>query len=285
MEREEILKNALAGDINAFQTLFAEFQNQLKSYLYRLLTDRNEVDDLTHDTFIRAFDKISTFNRDSSLKTWVFQIATNLAYDHLRKLKRWRVDAQDRGADLAIGSEDVRQAFQIVHQTSNAGAYEMKEHIDFCFTCISKTLPIENQVALILKDIYDFQVREICLILDKTEGVVKHLLNDARNIMTDIYENRCALINKNGVCHQCSHLNEIFNPKQHQQEELMRLELVKESKRFNRAELFTLRTVLVKAIDPLHSSGTDLHDRIMDCVKTAIGEKSDFFDLKGSKTT
>ena len=88
MEREEILKSALAGDINSFQTLFAEFQGQLKSYLYRLLTDRNDVDDLLHDTFIRAFDKISTFNQDSSLKTWVFKIATNLAYDHLRKLKR-----------------------------------------------------------------------------------------------------------------------------------------------------------------------------------------------------
>jgi RNA polymerase sigma-70 factor (ECF subfamily) len=276
MEKEEILKSAVAGDINAFQTLFAEFQNQLKSYLYRLLTDRNDVDDLTHDTFIRAFSKISTFNQDSSLKTWVFTIATNLAYDHLRKVKRWQADAQDRGADLAISSEEVRRAFWIAHDTSPAGTYEMKEHIDYCFTCISKTLPIENQVALILKDIYDFQVKEICDILGKTEGVIKHLLNDARNIMTDIFEHRCALINKKGVCHQCSHINEIFNPKQNQQEELMKLELVKASKKYNREELFALRTVLVKAIDPLHAAGTDLHESIMNCVRTAIGEK-DFF--------
>jgi len=278
MEREEVLKSAIAGDINAFQTLFAEFQNQLKSYLYRLLTDRNDVDDLTHDTFIRAFSRISTFNQDSSLKTWVFKIATNLAYDHLRKKKRWQADAQDRAADLAIGSEEIRRVFWMVHETSPAGAYEMKEHIDYCFTCISKTLPIENQVTLILKDIYDFQVREIGLILGKTEGVIKHLLNDARNIMTDIFEHRCALINKNGVCHQCSHINEIFNPKQHQQEELMKLELVKASKKYNREELFALRTMLVKAIDPLHASGTDFHDAIMRCLKTAIGEVSDFFD-------
>ena len=149
MEKEKILEKALAGDINSFQTLFAEFQNQLKSYLYRLLTDRDDVDDLTHDTFIKAFDKIATFNQNSSLKTWVFRIATNLAYDHLRKLKRWPTDAQDQGANLAIGTAEIGQAFRIVHQTSNAGAYEMKEHIDFCFTCISKTLPIENQVALI----------------------------------------------------------------------------------------------------------------------------------------
>ncbi|MES2006160.1 MAG: RNA polymerase sigma factor [Bacteroidota bacterium] len=280
MEKEEILKKALAGDINSFQTLFAEFQNQLKSYLYRLLTDRNDVDDLTHDCFIKAFSSISTFNQDSSLKTWVFRIATNLAYDHLRKLKRWQADAQDRGADLAIGTEDIRQTFRVVHDTSITGAYEMREHIDFCFTCISKSLSIENQVALILKDIYDFQIKEICLILGKSEGVIKHLLNDARNTMTDIFENRCALINKNGVCHQCSHINEIFNPKQNQQEELMKLDLVKGSKKYNREELFTLRTLLVKSIDPLHSSGTDLHESIMNCVRTAIGEKADFFDRK-----
>ncbi|MBN9379894.1 MAG: RNA polymerase sigma factor [Chitinophagaceae bacterium] len=283
MEREEILKSAIAGDINAFQTLFAEFQTQLRSYLYRLLTDRNDVDDLTHDTFIRAFSRISTFNQDSSLKTWVFKIATNLAYDHLRKQKRWKADAQDRAADLAIGSEKFRQVFWFVHDTSSAGAYEMKEHIDYCFTCISKTLPIENQVALILKDIYDFQVREICLILDKTEGVIKYLLNDARNIMTDIFEHRCALINKDGVCHQCSHINGVFNPKQDQQEELMKLDLVKGSKKYNREELFTLRTLLVKAIDPLHALGTDLHEAIMGCLRTAIGEKSDFFDRAPGK--
>jgi len=283
MERDETLKNALTGDINSFQTLFAGFQNQLKSYLYRLIVDRNDVDDLMHDTFIKAFDKISTFNQDSSLKTWVFTIATNLAYDHLRKLKRWPADAQDQGAMLAIGTEEIAQSFRIVHQTSNAGAYEMKEHIDFCFTCISKTLPIENQVALILKDIYDFQVKEICLIMENTEGVVKHLLNFSRDTMTTVFDNRCALVNKNGVCDQCSQLNGIFNPKQDQQEARMKLELVKASKKFNRAELFTLRTKLVKAIDPLHSSGADLQDIIMKCTRTAIGERSAFFDHNPDK--
>jgi len=97
MKKEDILELAITGDINAFQTLFVEFQNQLKSYLYRLITDRNDVEDLTHDTFIKAFTNISTFKQDASLKTWVFRIATNLAYDHLRKLRRWKADAQGSG--------------------------------------------------------------------------------------------------------------------------------------------------------------------------------------------
>ncbi|WP_423736018.1 RNA polymerase sigma factor [Chitinophaga caseinilytica] len=279
MEKETLLNKALAGDINAFQQLFAEFQHPLKSYLYRLLTDRNDADDLTHDTFIRAFDKISTFNRQSSLKTWVFSIATHLAYDHLKKKKRWPKDAQDQGAMLAIGTAEIAQSFRTVHSTSPAGAYDMMEHIDFCFTCISKTLPIENQVALILKDIYDFPVKEICLILDKTEGVVKHLLNDARETMTGIFDHRCALVNKNGICDQCSQLNGIFKPKQDQQAQRMQLDLVKGSKKFNRTELFELRARLVKAIDPLQSEGADLQDIIMRCTRTAIGDVDNFFDV------
>ncbi|CAN5587551.1 hypothetical protein BH11BAC3_BH11BAC3_06990 [soil metagenome] len=60
------------------------------------------------------------------------------------------------------------------------------------------------EAEILLKDVYDFSVNEICNILDKTEGVIKYLLQDGRKIMTDIFENRCALVNKNGVCHQCS---------------------------------------------------------------------------------
>jgi RNA polymerase sigma-70 factor, ECF subfamily len=148
----------------------------------------------------------------------------------------------------------------------------MKEHIDTCFTCISKNLPIENQIALMLKDIYDFSVSEICQILDKTEGVVKYLLQDGRKTMIDIFDNRCALVNKNGVCHQCSELNGWFNPKENQQEALMKLDLVKGSKKFDRVELYNIRTTLVKAIDPLRSSGSNLQEILLNCNRMAMAE-------------
>lgn len=80
------------------------------------------------------------------------------------------------------------------------------------------------------------------------------------------------------VGNMCSQLNGIFNPKQDQQEQRMKLELVKASGRFNREALFELRTRLVKAIDPLQSSGADLQDIIMRCTRTSIGEVKDFFD-------
>jgi RNA polymerase sigma-70 factor, ECF subfamily len=268
---EQILKNALSGDINAFQSLFLVFQNQLKSYLYRLLANRNDAEDLTHDTFIKAFDKLSTFRNEASLKTWVFQIATHLAYNYLQRQKRWTPDVSEQAKKLVIGNENLRNEIIKVHETSPDAKYDMKEHIDTCFTCISKNLPIENQIALMLKDVYEFSVSEICLILDKTEGIVKYLLQDGRKTMTDIFDNRCALVNKNGVCHQCSELNGWFNPKENQQEALMKIDIVKGSKKFNREALYFMRINLVKAIDPLRSQGADLQDVLMKCNRMVMG--------------
>lgn len=278
MNDQETLKNALSGDITAFQTLFATFQNQLKSYLYRLLTNRNDAEDLTHDTFIRAYEKLSSFRGESSLKTWVFQIATNLSYNYLQRQKRWTPDVSEQAKKMVIENAALRNSIIKVHETSTEARYDMKEHIDTCFTCISRNLPIENQIALMLKDVYDFSVGEICLILEKTEGTVKYLLQDGRKTMADIFDSRCALVNKNGVCHQCSELNGWFNPKENQQHALMKLDLVKGSKKYNREELYHIRAILVKAIDPLRSKGANLQEILLKCNSLAMGEISSVHD-------
>lgn len=274
MNEQETLKNALGGDINAFQSLFATFQHQLKSYLYRLLANRNDAEDLTHDTFIKAFEKLATFKGEASLKTWVFQIATHLSYNYLQRQKRWTPDVSEQAKKLVLENAALRNSIVKVHETATDARYDMKEHIDTCFTCISKNLPIENQIAIMLKDVYDFSVSEICLILDKTAGIVKYLLQDGRKTMTDIFDNRCALVNKNGVCHQCSELNGWFNPKEDQQQALMKLDLVRGSKKYNREQLYEMRTTLVKAIDPLRSAGADLQEILLKCNTLAMGEIS-----------
>ena len=268
------LKQALNGDINAFQHLFSHFQGQLKSYMYRLTADRLDSEDLTHDTFVRAFDKIATYKGDSSLKTWVFQIGTNLAYDLLKRRKRWAIDAQDMSKQLAISSIEIQEEFHSVHNNSLYGSYEIKEHIDFCFTCISKSLVLEQQVALILKDVYDFSVADISRIMNQSTGVVKHLLNDSRKTMMNIYDNRCALVGKNGACNQCSELQGYFNPKQNRQEVLLSLEMVRSSEKYDKEELYELRKALIKTIDPLRSNGAELQEVIMKCTRKAIGELS-----------
>jgi RNA polymerase sigma-70 factor (ECF subfamily) len=238
---------------------------KLKSYLYRLTCDREITNDLAQDTFMRAIEKRNQFNGKSSLTTWIFSIATNLALDWLRKRKRWSETAQDDSKALAQSDPTYRTDFLDINENSPAGAFEFKEHINFCFTCIAKTLPIEHQVTLILKDIYDFQVSDISVILSAPTGTVKHWLFSARQTMTEIFDRRCALVNKEGVCYQCSELNGLFNPKQ------KNLETVFPTA--NKASFYALRTKLVKQIDPLSSNGSELEDTLMQVLRKAIKDK------------
>lgn len=267
-----ILQAALEGDITAFQQLFVAFQDNLKSYLFRLLASRADAEDLAHDTFIRAFDKLHTFQGNSSLKTWVFTIATNLAYNSLKKRQRWTVDVSQKAKQLVLEQTELAQQIEQVAQTSPYGRYEIQQHIDTCFTCISKTLSLEQQVVLLLRDVYEFGIGDIQQILNKTVGVVKYQLQTSRATMTKVFEQRCALINKEGICHQCSELNGWFNPKQEQQAVKVAAKQLTPSQQAAQADLLSLRTKLIRAIDPLKSSGNELQEILLHCNRMAMGE-------------
>ncbi|MCG8326288.1 MAG: RNA polymerase sigma factor [Chitinophagales bacterium] len=261
---EEKLALAKQGDITAFNDLFQQYNSALKSYLYRLLTNREDVEDFYHNTFIKAYDKIDTFKGDTSqLRSWIFTIATRLAINHLNSKKRWKTNAQDQCRESLIHDKDAHHRFVSEVNNSPYSYFDLKEHISFCFTCISKTLTVEKQVALLLKNVYNFKVKEVAQIMVKSLGQVKHFLVDARKEMTEIFEGRCALINQNGTCHQCSELQGIYNPKLDFHREAMQLKMVKSAKSHQQEELYNLREELVKQIDPLNSKGRDLHEIFM----------------------
>lgn len=253
-----------------FAIEFEKYKPQLKSFILRMTASVDDTQDLLQDTFIKASENLDTFQNKSSLRTWFFAIASNLAKNFLRSKKRWTDNATDLAKAATMNSPHIMQGFMQVHQTSPHGAFEIREHIDFCFTCIGKTLPIEQQIALLLKEVYEFKVIEIAEILNKTEGVAKHLLFDGRQKMIAIFDKRCSLVNKKGICHQCSELNGIFNPQHEAQKELMKIEMAKEAATKNRKELFDMRTKIIKAIDPFTSGGCDLQLFHLQHVKNTI---------------
>ncbi len=268
MKDDQKLIQAKQGDINAFNDLFMPFSEQLKSYLYRLLTNREDVEDFYHNTFIKGFEKIKSFNGGSGqLKSWIFTIATNLSFNHLKKQNRWSVNAQDNCRNSLVNDPAAQKEFINKVMQSSYNTYEINEHIDFCFTCINKTLTIEQQIALILKDIYQFKVREIGVIMTRSVGQVKHYLVDSRKIMADVFDNRCALINKQGTCHQCTELQGLFNPKVNIQNALSNVKLKSGQADKNKKELLKLRQSIVNGINPIKNNGAELHDHLMQHLK------------------
>lgn len=237
---------------------FEKIRPQLKSFILRMTASVEDTEDLIQETFIKSFKNIQTFKGNSSLKTWIFSIASNLCKNLLRSQKLWPENVTDISKEEAIKSPDLISKMMEINRTSLQGDFEIREHIAFCFSCIGKSLPIEQQVALLLKEVYEFKVNEIAEILELTEGVVKHLLFSSRKKMTEIFDKRCSLVNKLGFCHQCSELNGLFNPKQELQKELMKIEMAKEPELKSKEALFDLRMKIVKGIDPYNSGASEL---------------------------
>jgi RNA polymerase sigma-70 factor, ECF subfamily len=239
-------------------TEFEKCRPQLRSYILRMTASSEDADDIVQDTYIKAFSNISFFKGESSLKTWLFAIASNLARDLLKAKKRWPANVTDICKDAAMSNQQFFEEAMTIRMTSPQGNFDIKEHITFCFTCVSKSLPLEQHLALLLKEVYEFKVKEIAEIMTTTEAMAKYYLHVGRAKMVDIFDGRCALINKQGTCHQCTELNGIFNPKQNTQVALMKIEMVQEAENQDKAHLFDLRMKVVRAIDPFESDAAEL---------------------------
>src|SRR5882757_9559669 len=153
---------------------FEQVAGQLKSYILRITASVADAEDIVQDTYIKASEKIDTFRGQSSLKTWLFAIASHLAKDNLRARKRWVEQVTDITKEAALSNPQFFREAMHIRATSPQGQFEIKEHIAFCFTCIAKSLPLEQQICLLLKEVYEFKVSEIMQIIDSTEAMIKY---------------------------------------------------------------------------------------------------------------
>ena len=192
---------------------FIKLQKDLSSFIYRLTCNKEEAEDIVQDTFLAITKHLSTFKEESSFKTWIYSIAINKAKNSIKVKKRWNVNFQDKGEALHLENSELLEQLVDVYQVDKEKEFEIKEHINYCFNCISKTLSLSQQICLWLKEFYGFTKEEIIAITNLTEGSVKHNLTYARKNMNEIFEKRCAFINKNGTCHQCTSLKGDFKSK------------------------------------------------------------------------
>lgn len=243
---------------------FISFKDKLSSFVFRLVTNRQDTEDIVQETYLKAFEKLNTFQEKSSFKTWVFTIAMNTAKNHLEKQKRWKENTQDHGASLHAKSTEHWEKFQSIFKSTPEQDYEIKEHINYCFNCINKTLLLRQQVCLLLKDVYHFKIDEITQITNLTEGIVKHALADARKNMIRIFDDRCAFVSKKGTCHQCTSLTGALNPKQNAHIEAQKLKLVQENSTLDGEYLLNLRLELVSGIDPLNAKNTNINTYMLE---------------------
>ena len=254
---------------NQFKEEFIGFENELKSYVYRLVTHKQDTEDIVQETYLKMRKGLSTYNNSFSFKTWIFTIATNLVRDDQRAKSRWKADSLDDCRKAAEANTGYRSQIESAFQNQQEANFEIAEHINLCFTCVAKNLDIRQQFSVILKEVYQFKRSEIAEVLGVTEGVVKHLLFQGRKQLMTTYEDRCALVSKQGVCHQCAELNDYLQSKADSDAKISALGLRNTQ---NSETNLDQRFQIISQINPLNSPGAELEDTILQMLKEVNGE-------------
>jgi RNA polymerase sigma-70 factor (ECF subfamily) len=252
-----LVEKARSGDKAAFGSLVEPWRRPLIGYIYRMVTHRQDAEDLLQDVLVRVLENIREYRGEAPFKSWLFGIATHVCLDHLRHKKRWRVEAQKIGEEEAQADpEALPQLMELTRRPEFC--FEIREHIAFCFSCVSRTLPPEEQAAIMLKEVLGFTSQEAAGILNVSEPIFRHRLSAARQTMIGDFEGLCALINKSGVCYQCRGLREISG-EANRGPDLVQIELAP-GVVMNPENLFDARLGIVRDADLENGRTRAMHD-------------------------
>jgi len=204
---DDLVRQAKAGDRRAFDRLAAEALPKVRRLVRRMIGHPEDSDDVVQEALVKAWESLASFRGEAAFATWLTTIATRLAVDLMRRQKRWRPEAQVAYSNLCFQSEQ-HQAEVIGAMSSPDFSYEVREHVAYCFACVGRSLPPEEQAALVLADVVDMANRDAANAMGVSESVFRHRLAAARQAMRERYEGLCALVSKTGICHQCKGLRE-----------------------------------------------------------------------------
>ena len=131
-----------------------------------------------------------------------------------------------------------------------------REHLAVCFACTLRNLPPQQAAALLLREVYAFSTAETAELLEATVVQVKNWIQQARRIMEERYAHSCALVTKQGVCHQCVELDGFFNGRSR--------DPLDGTARNLKARLAILRETRKAALGPWHRRMLRLVDEVLE---------------------
>lgn len=193
-----------------FNEVFTALRPELTAYLSRLVVRPHIAEELAQTAFTRLIESgpDGPDGREAE-RAWLFRVATNLAFDELRRHSTWRENVLLDLRELAESNPGI-----VAQSKALVGTPETKmvarEHLVACFSCTLRNLPEPKAAAFLLKEVHDFSLVEIADLLRATEAQAKNWLQEARAFMRAQYDQTCALMTKKGVCYQCVELADFF---------------------------------------------------------------------------
>ncbi|WP_454853409.1 sigma-70 family RNA polymerase sigma factor [Promicromonospora soli] len=189
-----LLERARAGDRDAFAELVAPHRSELQAHCYRMLGSLQDAEDLLQESLLAAWLGLASFEGRSSVRTWLYRVATNRCLNQLRSAKRRPASA----APLPVTPPEPTRLGEVFwlqpypdamldgRPDTNPGPearYESREAISLAFVTAVQLLPPNQRAVLLLRDVLGYRAAETADLLGMTGEAVTSALKRARATM------------------------------------------------------------------------------------------------------
>jgi RNA polymerase sigma-70 factor (ECF subfamily) len=190
----EIIEQVAAGDEQAFRELTEPYRRELQAHCYRMLGSIQDAEDVLQETLLAAWRGVAAFEGRSSVRTWLYRIATNRCLNALRDNARHRREIVQPAYALPepsrIGEPSWLEPYPDVLFEGMPDAapgpdarYEAKESISLAFVAAVQSLPPRQRAVLLLRDVLGYRAAQVADLLGVTEEAVTSALKRARAAM------------------------------------------------------------------------------------------------------
>jgi RNA polymerase sigma-70 factor (ECF subfamily) len=195
---QELLEAARGGDEGAFARIVEPYRGELHAHCYRMLGSVHDAEDALQEVLVRAWRALSRFEGRSSLRSWLYTIATNTCLNAIaRRPKRVlpidygpATDPHDGPGDPVVERvwiepyPDEHMGLEDGYASPEA-RYEQREAIELAFIAALQLLPANQRAVLILREVLGFSAKEVAESLDTSVPSVNSALQRARKTVDD----------------------------------------------------------------------------------------------------
>jgi RNA polymerase sigma-70 factor (ECF subfamily) len=193
-DERELLSAARRGDERAFGRLFEPYRRELHAHCYRMLGSVQDAEDALQETMLRAWRGLERFEGRSSLRSWLYTIATNTCLNQISRRPAQRVLPLDAVSSLG-GSEGIGLPLAETvwiepypDQPMGLGdglaapdsRYEEREGVELAFIAAVQHLPATQRAVLLLREVLGYSAREVAEVLETSVASVNSALQRAR---------------------------------------------------------------------------------------------------------
>jgi RNA polymerase sigma-70 factor (ECF subfamily) len=191
-EDTELLEAARGGDEGAFRRLVEPRRGELHAHCYRMLGSVHDAEDALQEAMLRAWRGLERFEGRSSLRSWLYRIATNTCLDAISRRPKRVLPVEFDPSDPSLGPGEplvesawvepyADEAFGLEDGYAAPEArYEQREAVELAFIAALQHLPPNQRAALILREVLGFSAREAAEVLDTSTASVNSALQRAR---------------------------------------------------------------------------------------------------------